>query len=130
MAKNQAEMTEEYRRNNVKSQTVRFYPAEIELWNFLCCQENKQGYIKQLIYEDMHVRHSWKADVLHKQGDGDRCWDREWSDISSIDILTSIPSVLKGEDWEACVLERDDGALFCVTEDGTWSRYVDEDNLV
>ena len=96
MAKTQAEMTEEYRKGNVKSQTVRFYPSERELWDFLCCQENKQGYIKQLIYEDMHVRHSWKGDVLHKELDDGRTFDREWKDISSIDILTSIPSALEG----------------------------------
>ena len=33
--------------------TIRFFPAEMELWNHIQSQENKQGYIKSLIRRDM-----------------------------------------------------------------------------
>lgn len=36
----------------VKRFTVDFYPTELELWERLQAQENKQGYIKQLIRQD------------------------------------------------------------------------------
>lgn len=36
----------------VKRFTVDFYPTEQELWERLQAQENKQGYIKQLIKQD------------------------------------------------------------------------------
>lgn len=36
----------------VKRFTVDFYPTERELWERLQAQENKQGYIKQLIKQD------------------------------------------------------------------------------
>ena len=36
----------------VKRFTVDFYPTEQELWEQLQAQENKQGYIKQLIRQD------------------------------------------------------------------------------
>ena len=37
----------------VKRFTVDFYPTEQELWEQLQAQENKQGYIKQLIRQDI-----------------------------------------------------------------------------
>ena len=33
--------------------TVAFYPTEAEIWNKLQSQENKQGYIKDLIRKDI-----------------------------------------------------------------------------
>ena len=36
----------------VKRFTVDFYPTEQELWEQLQAQDNKQGYIKQLIRQD------------------------------------------------------------------------------
>jgi hypothetical protein len=37
----------------VKRLTVSFYPTEAELWDKLQSQENKQGYIKDLIKKDL-----------------------------------------------------------------------------
>lgn len=37
----------------VKRFTVDFYPTEQELWEHLQAQKNKQGYIKQLIRQDI-----------------------------------------------------------------------------
>ena len=42
-----------YKNKSVKRFTVDFYPADAELWEKLQNQENKQGYIKDLIREDM-----------------------------------------------------------------------------
>ena len=42
-----------YTNEKVKRLTVSFYPAEAELWDKLQAQENKQGYIKDLIRKDI-----------------------------------------------------------------------------
>ncbi len=42
-----------YKRENTKTAVTRFYPAESDIWEWLSSQENKQGYIKQLIRADM-----------------------------------------------------------------------------
>ena len=49
----QKKANEAYRRKSVKQTTLRFYPAEAELWEHLCEQENKAGYLKELIRKDM-----------------------------------------------------------------------------
>lgn len=41
----------EYKKK-VKKILVEFYPADTDLWEHLQAQENKQGYIKQLIRAD------------------------------------------------------------------------------
>ena len=40
-------------KEKTKRITIRFFPAEMELWNHIQSQENKQGYIKSLIRRDM-----------------------------------------------------------------------------
>ena len=37
----------------VKRITIDFYPTEADLWEHMQAQENKQGYIKELIRQDM-----------------------------------------------------------------------------
>ena len=49
----QKRANEAYRRKSAKQTTLRFYPAEAELWEHLCEQENKAGYLKDLIRKDM-----------------------------------------------------------------------------
>jgi hypothetical protein len=44
---------ENYRKKSVKQAIVKFYPAERELWEWLQAQENRAGYIKELIRGDM-----------------------------------------------------------------------------
>lgn len=34
--------------------SIRFFPAEMELWEHIQSQPNKQGYIKDLIRKDMN----------------------------------------------------------------------------
>ncbi len=47
---------ENYRKKSVKQVAVRFYPAEADIWEWLQAQENRAGYIKRLIREDMEGR--------------------------------------------------------------------------
>ena len=49
----QRRANERYRKASVKQATVRFYPSEDDLWEWLERQPNKAGYIKRLIREDM-----------------------------------------------------------------------------
>ncbi len=44
---------ETYRKKSVKQAAIRFYPADADIWEWLQAQENKAGYVKQLIREDM-----------------------------------------------------------------------------
>ena len=44
---------ENYRKKSVKQAAVRFYPTEADIWNWLQSQDNRAGYIKRLIREDM-----------------------------------------------------------------------------
>ena len=51
----QKRANEKYRKENVKQAVVRFYPSEVDLWEHLQKQENKAGYIKELIRKDMKL---------------------------------------------------------------------------
>lgn len=42
-----------YVKEKVRQIAVRFYPAEAELWEHLQTQQNKAGYIKSLIRDDL-----------------------------------------------------------------------------
>lgn len=42
-----------YKKKSIKRFTVDFYPVDDQLWEKLQNQPNKQGYIKNLIREDM-----------------------------------------------------------------------------
>ena len=45
-----------YVRESVKQMTVRFYPSESDVWEWLNAQGNKAGYIKGPIRRDMEER--------------------------------------------------------------------------
>ena len=49
----QLRATQKYKKEKIKRITVDFYPAEAELWEHIQSQQNKQGYIKDLIRADM-----------------------------------------------------------------------------
>lgn len=44
---------ETYRKKSVKQIAVRFYPADADVWDWLQAKDNRQGYIRRLIREDM-----------------------------------------------------------------------------
>lgn len=41
----QRRASERYRKESVKQLTTRFYPAEVDLWEWLSAQPNKRGYV-------------------------------------------------------------------------------------
>ena len=47
---------ERYRRANVQQRTVRFYPAEADIFEWAMAQPNFAGYVKALIRADMEAR--------------------------------------------------------------------------
>lgn len=49
----QKRANEAYRKANVKSFTVKFYPADHDLYEYLQTIESKNEYIRQLIRDDM-----------------------------------------------------------------------------
>lgn len=53
----QKRANEKYRKENVNQTTVRFYPSEQAIWEYLKTKENKAGYIKELIKADMESVH-------------------------------------------------------------------------
>ncbi|MBN2938610.1 MAG: hypothetical protein JTJ11_00470 [Collinsella sp.] len=42
-----------YKHDKTQQFCLRFYPAEEEIWSFLSAQENKQGFLKDLISREM-----------------------------------------------------------------------------
>lgn len=52
----QRRANERYRKESVRQATVRFYPTEADLWEWLQAQPNKAGYMKELIRHDMEAR--------------------------------------------------------------------------
>lgn len=51
----QRRANERYRKESVRQATVRFYPTEADLWEWLQAQPNKAGYMKELIRRDMEA---------------------------------------------------------------------------
>lgn len=51
-----------YAKLNVKQKRIAFYPAENDLYEWLCKQENQQGYIKALIRKDMEAKNGSQND--------------------------------------------------------------------
>lgn len=52
----QRRANERYRKESVRQVTVRFYPTEADVWEWLQAQPNKAGYVKELIRRDMEAR--------------------------------------------------------------------------
>lgn len=52
----QRRANERYRKESVRQVTVRFYPTEADIWEWLQAQPNKAGYVKELIRRDMEAR--------------------------------------------------------------------------
>lgn len=42
-----------YEREKVKSMTLKFYPKDHQLYNWIKSQDNSAGYIKELVAKDM-----------------------------------------------------------------------------
>lgn len=53
-----------YKRDKTHQFCLRFYPAEAEMWTFLSTQENKQGFLKELISREMELASSGNVATL------------------------------------------------------------------
>ncbi len=52
-----------YKHDKTQQFCLRFYSAEEEIWSFLSAQENKQGFLKDLISREMGVASGGPARV-------------------------------------------------------------------
>lgn len=52
-----------YKHDKTQQFCLRFYPAEEEIWSFLSAQENKQGFLKDLISREMGIASGGPARV-------------------------------------------------------------------
>lgn len=52
-----------YKHDKTQQFCLRFYPAEEEIWSFLSAQENKQGFLKNLISREMGVASDGPAHI-------------------------------------------------------------------
>lgn len=52
----QKKATDAYRKRNVKTFNVKFFPADMELYEWLQGKEGKNQYVKDLIRKDMESR--------------------------------------------------------------------------
>lgn len=59
----QKQADRKYKHDKTQQFCLRFYPAEEDIWSFLSAQENKQGFLKDLISREMGVASSGPARV-------------------------------------------------------------------
>lgn len=56
-----------YKHEKTRQFCLRFYPSETEIWTFLSAQENKQGFLKDLIGREMEAVPSGQATTTFRQ---------------------------------------------------------------
>ena len=71
MADARSKATEKYRKANVKSFNVKFFPADAEILEYFQGKENRNQYIKDLIRKDMEAIKSPKTYVFETGNKGD-----------------------------------------------------------
>lgn len=49
----QKKANEKYRKENVRQISLRFYPSEHDIYEFIKGKDNASGYIKELVRQDM-----------------------------------------------------------------------------
>lgn len=54
----QKRATARYVKNNVHTLSVRFFPKDKDLWEWIATQDNKQEYMRELVRQDMEKRRS------------------------------------------------------------------------
>lgn len=93
----QSRATEKYRRENVKSFNVKFFPGDADLLEWFQGQENKNRYLKNLIRADMEGRVTM----------GVRHYVFESANMGDIEIEVTGEYVDGGKDIEARIVESD-----------------------
>jgi hypothetical protein len=71
MADARSKATEKYRKANVKSFNVKFFPSDAEVLEYFQGKENRNQYIKDLIRKDMESTKSLKTYVFETANEGD-----------------------------------------------------------
>lgn len=71
MADARSKATEKYRKANVKSFNVKFFPSDAEVLEYFQGKENRNQYIKDLIRKDMESAKSPKTYVFETANEGD-----------------------------------------------------------
>lgn len=71
MADARSKATEKYRKANVKSFNVKFFPSDAEVLEYFQGKENRNQYIKDLIRKDMESTKSPKTYVFETTNEGD-----------------------------------------------------------
>lgn len=71
MADARSKATEKYRKANVKSFNVKFFPSDAEVLEYFQGKENRNQYIKDLIRKDMESTKSPKTYVFETVNEGD-----------------------------------------------------------
>lgn len=71
MADARSKATEKYRKANVKSFNVKFFPADAEVLEYFQSKSNRNQYIKDLIRKDMEAMKSPKTYVFETTNKGD-----------------------------------------------------------
>lgn len=71
MADARSKATEKYRKANVKSFNVKFFPSDAEVLEYFQGKENRNQYIKDLIRKDMESTKSPKTYVFETANEGD-----------------------------------------------------------
>jgi hypothetical protein len=71
MADARSKATEKYRKANVKSFNVKFFPSDAEVLEYFQGKENRNQYIKDLIRKDMEAMASPKTYVFETANEGD-----------------------------------------------------------
>ena len=71
MADARSKATEKYRKANVKSFNVKFFPADAEILEYFQSKDNRNQYIKDLIRKDMEAMKSPKTYVFETANSGD-----------------------------------------------------------
>lgn len=71
MADARSKATEKYRKSNVKSFNVKFFPSDAEVLEYFQGKKNRNQYIKDLIRKDMEAMASPKTYVFETANEGD-----------------------------------------------------------
>ena len=96
----QSKANAKYRKANVKSFNVKFFPADAEILGFFQGKENRNQYIKDLIRKDMEAMKAPKTYTFESanKGDIEITISGEYTD-GSVDLEAYIPEAGAEKEW-------------------------------
>ena len=103
MSEAQAKANEKYRKANVKSFNVKFFPADADVLAYFQAKENRNQYIKDLIRKDMERSTTDRQDMYSVQRNilPGRSWDVRTAPKSlPQNRATALPAVARTPDTE------------------------------